>query len=236
MNSIKLLTLSLVGVTLLGTLTGCKKDEDEEEQKPTPELGICPDTNHPHMIDLGLPSGTKWCCCNVGASSPAAYGAFFAWGETEIKETFGWANYSHYVNSADAHYIDIGKNIAGTKYDAAHVKLGEGWTMPTVEQIEELHMKYKSKIWTDKNGVKGLLYTGPSGAQIFFPGAGYIETSNNVTYHRNETTQTRLWTSEEYSTGDEVGDNAYYMELSPSTFKKQNTIKCFGLSIRPVHK
>ena len=26
---------------------------------------LCPDNNHPHMIDLGLPSGTKWACCNL---------------------------------------------------------------------------------------------------------------------------------------------------------------------------
>lgn len=31
---------------------------------------ICPDENHPHWIDLGLPSGTLWKCCNEGASSP----------------------------------------------------------------------------------------------------------------------------------------------------------------------
>ena len=30
----------------------------------------CPDDNHPHMIDLGLPSGTKWACCNMGATKP----------------------------------------------------------------------------------------------------------------------------------------------------------------------
>ena len=30
-------------------------------------LTSCPDANHPHMIDLGLPSGTKWACCTVGA-------------------------------------------------------------------------------------------------------------------------------------------------------------------------
>ena len=34
----------------------------------------CPDNNHPHLIDLGLPSSTKWSCCNVGASKPEAYG------------------------------------------------------------------------------------------------------------------------------------------------------------------
>ena len=37
----------------------------------------CPDSNHPHMIDLGLPSGTKWACCNVGASSPEDYGGYY---------------------------------------------------------------------------------------------------------------------------------------------------------------
>ena len=43
---------------------------------------ICPDDHHPHAIDLGLPSGTKWCCCNVGASTPEGYGGYYAWGET----------------------------------------------------------------------------------------------------------------------------------------------------------
>ena len=38
----------------------------------------CPDDHHPHAIDLGLPSGTKWCCCNVGASTPEAYGGNYA--------------------------------------------------------------------------------------------------------------------------------------------------------------
>ena len=34
----------------------------------------CPDKNHPHVIDLGLPSGTKWACCNIGALSPEQAG------------------------------------------------------------------------------------------------------------------------------------------------------------------
>lgn len=41
----------------------------------------CPDDNHPHAIDLGLPSGTKRSCCNVGASTPEEYGNYFAWDE-----------------------------------------------------------------------------------------------------------------------------------------------------------
>lgn len=39
---------------------------------------LCPDDNHPHMIDLGL--GVKWACCNVGATAPEEYGGYYAWG------------------------------------------------------------------------------------------------------------------------------------------------------------
>lgn len=37
----------------------------------------CPDENHPHWIDLGLPSGRKWKCCNEGASSPEEFGDYY---------------------------------------------------------------------------------------------------------------------------------------------------------------
>ncbi len=42
---------------------------------------LCPDENHPHMIDLGLPSGTKWACCNEGASYPEEYGGYYTFGQ-----------------------------------------------------------------------------------------------------------------------------------------------------------
>ena len=41
----------------------------------------CPDNNHPHWIDLGLPSGTKWRCCNEGASTPEGYGGYYEFGQ-----------------------------------------------------------------------------------------------------------------------------------------------------------
>lgn len=45
------------------------------------EEQACPDSNHPHWIDLGLPSGTKWRCCNEGASTPEAYGGYYEFGQ-----------------------------------------------------------------------------------------------------------------------------------------------------------
>ena len=41
-------------------------------------------------VDLGLPSGTKWATCNVGATSPEESGLFFQWGDTKgYKVTLG---------------------------------------------------------------------------------------------------------------------------------------------------
>ena len=60
----------------------------------------CPDNNHPHMIDLGLPSGTKWACCNMDTEhpenqSPTNYGSHFAWGETEVKDVYNAVTYQY---------------------------------------------------------------------------------------------------------------------------------------------
>lgn len=47
----------------------------------------CPDANHPHWIDLGLPSGTQWRCCNEGASTPEAYGGYYQFGQVSSAPT-----------------------------------------------------------------------------------------------------------------------------------------------------
>lgn len=46
-------------------------------------------------VDLGLPSGTLWRTCNVGATKPEESGSYFAWGETVPKNacygsTYKW--------------------------------------------------------------------------------------------------------------------------------------------------
>lgn len=55
----------------------------EEKSFTTKGRNLCPDENHPHAIDLGLPSGTKWCCCNVGASKPEDFGGYYTLGEVQ---------------------------------------------------------------------------------------------------------------------------------------------------------
>ncbi len=133
------------------------------------EVPLCPDGNHPHMIDLGLPDGTKWACCNVGASSPGEYGGYYAWGETSEKSYYGSDTYSYY--NEDQGYIYIGDNISGTGYDAATANWGAPWRMPSLEQIKSL-LDNCSSVWTQVNGVNGRKFTGSNGNSIFLPAAG----------------------------------------------------------------
>ena len=130
----------------------------------------CPDDNHPHAIDLGLPSGTKWACCNVGASKPEDYGGYYAWGETSEKSVYNWDTYAYGSSWDNCQYI--GSDITGTSYDVACVCMGAPWRMPSHEQQVEL-VDNCTRQWTQQNGVNGILVTGPSGGQVFLPAAGY---------------------------------------------------------------
>ena len=49
----------------------------------------CPDDHHPHAIDLGLSSGTKWACCNVGADKPGSCGDYFNWDVNTVQKAWG---------------------------------------------------------------------------------------------------------------------------------------------------
>jgi len=131
---------------------------------------LCPDGHHPHAIDLGLPSGTKWCCCNVGANTPEEYGGYYAWGETHEKGRYYWDTYAYYIGWLNCE--NIGSDIAGTTYDVATVRIGDPWRMPSYEQMQELVYNCSCQ-WTQQNGVNGILVTGQNGGQIFLPAAGY---------------------------------------------------------------
>jgi len=129
----------------------------------------CPDNNHPHMIDLGLPSETKWACCNVGASTPEGYGGYYACGETEEKESYNWDSYLYGSNYSNL--VDIGSEYSGTSYDVAHVKWKGSWRMPTRTQCYEL-INYTTSTWGTQNGKKGRFFKGKNGGEIFMPAAG----------------------------------------------------------------
>lgn len=144
----------------------------------------CPDSHHPHLIDLGLPSGTMWACCNVGANAPKEFGGKYAWGETETKDVYNIKTYKFAKevnpNSYDGHYwiwmdyrfiyVYIGNNISGTDYDVAHVRWGKPWRMPTSTESQEI---CDNCTWVEYtlNGTAGYKVIGPNDNYIFMPKA-----------------------------------------------------------------
>ena len=139
----------------------------------------------PQVIDLALPSGTEWASCNIGASQPWEYGGYYAWGETVEKDLYNDVTYKYFEGEdtdgdgfydEDEESADLGENICGTEYDVAHMKLGDGWQMPTNEQFMELLDNCDRK-WTEFHGVKGLKFIGSNGNSIFLPAGGYRDNS-----------------------------------------------------------
>lgn len=137
-------------------------------------------------VDLGLPSGTLWAACNIGANAPEDCGDYFAWGETAPKEVYDWSSYN---------YGDIVDGLfAMTKYctspycglngfvdtltvleavdDAAAANWGVDWRIPTKEEWKELFLK-TTCVWATQNGVEGRLLTGVNGNSIFLPATGF---------------------------------------------------------------
>ena len=186
----------------------------------------CPDNHHPHLIDLGLPSGTKWACCNVGADTPEAYGGYYAWGETKEKSTYSWSSYIHCDGTQQTcHYL--GSNIAGTDYDVAHVKWGGSWVMPSRAQQYELISNCTYE-WTTVNGVKGGKFTSNiNGGSIFLPAAGY----RNASGLYNAGTYGYYWSS----TQNPSSTAAYGLYLNSSETDTYDDDLYFGQSVRPIY-
>lgn len=139
-------------------------------------------------VDLGLPSGTLWATCNIGATTPEDYGDYFAWGETEGyndgKTYFDWNTYkwckgsqstmTKYCTNSSSGYNGFtdDKTELDLEDDAAYVNWGPAWRMPSYEQFMELARNTTTE-WTTQNGVNGRKITSKTnGNSIFLPAAG----------------------------------------------------------------
>ena len=211
---------------------------DEYGTFALPNMNMCPDDNHPHMIDLGLPSGIKWACCNIGASSPEEFGGYYAWGETNEKNSYSIDNYQFYDSEGEfsdypymkENWINIGNNISGTKYDVARVKWGDEWYMPTYEESMEMLHEYTIAEDIFYNGVKGQKRTGPNGNSIFLPFAG--EYNGTIIYECNVGGFYWLGT-----TTNTYGYDADYFILGhPNQYWNGYDGKYFGRSVRAISK
>ncbi len=188
------------------------------------EVPVVPDG--PVAIDLGLPSGTKWASCNVGASKPEEYGSYYAWGETEEKEVYSEDTYKYYQNGS---YVNIGWDISGTEYDVAHVKWGGNWCMPTLDDIKELLNNCDSE-WTTLNGVNGEKFTSKiNGNSIFLPAAG--DRWGGDLYYAGE--DGKYWSSTWIRVHSDIAYFFYFDSGHAANWRGYSS-RDYGRSVRPV--
>ena len=108
-------------------------------------------------VDMGL--SVEWASCNLGASRPEDYGDYYAWGETSAKSRFFPPLFRY-------------KYSGKSPTDAAHVKLGGKWRMPTKAEFEDL-INNCTMTWTILNGISGQKFVSKiNGNGIFLPAAG----------------------------------------------------------------
>lgn len=210
-------------VKISGINTSSNSPGTSSSTRPT---GNCPDGNHPHLIDLGLPSGTKWACCNVGANKPESSGEYYSWGEVATKYRYNYKTYLHYSNGR---YINIGTDISGSRYDAAHVEWGGNWRMPTYNEAKELinNCTYE---WTVLNGVKGGKFTSKiNGKSIFLPASGLRGDSGL----EEQGVYGYCWSGTLNSNDD---THAYYLGCNSTNAFCNYWIRPCGHPVRPVRK
>ena len=209
---------------------------------------LIPDTHE--YVDLGLPSGTLWATCNIGARSPEDYGLYFAWGETtgykNGKACFDWSTYTYcnaasyvrltkYCNDSNSGDNGFSDNLVDLlpEDDAAYANWGSEWNMPTIAQFEELiNSSYTTTTWTTQNGVYGRLITskmpGYTDRRIFLPAAGYLG-GTTLTNER----QGYYWSRTLGTAGPHLGRLLF---LHPDELTTDENDRCCGRSIRPVRR
>ena len=194
-------------------------------------------------VDLGLPSGTLWATCNIGANNPEEYGDYFAWGETEGfnsgKTNFSWSTYKWCNGSYDSltkyntssEYGSIDKMTElDLEDDAAYVNWGPEWRMPSLGQFEELiNSSYTTTTWTTQNGVYGRKITSKkNGNSIFLPAAGYRYISS-LNY---DGSYGDYWSRSLHS--DSPGSAWRLLFYSSYIGTSNDYGRCSGRSVRPV--
>lgn len=192
-------------------------------------LTACGEKN---FVDLGLPSGTKWATCNLGAAEPTEVGNYYTWGGIEAKEKC--------YDEDDRFFQEIDDVKGHSKYneadglmeleavdDIATITLGNGWKTPSTADVQELIDNCSFELVEVEDGLNYFKVTGPNGNSIIFPAAG----DRFASFEPSMGKVTELWTSNlrDYDCG--LG-----MYISDSGARNQwGAVRYIGRVIRPVY-
>lgn len=199
----------------------------------------------PSKVDMGTKSGALWGSFNVGADKPEDFGDYYAWGETEVKDDYTWANYRfgtkttlNKYNTLSANGTVDNKRRLDPEDDVARVKIGGKWRMPTMEEQNELlDESLFTWTWTNLNGVEGYsVKCKANGNTIFIPVAGFWHDGNNTWLGKGGD----IWSDTLFPGNDsrfpQSGPwNAYSLLFTSSSHSEnQGSLRYYGRNVRPV--
>lgn len=140
---------------------------------------ICPEGEHPHLIDMG--NGIKWSCCNIGASDPYSAGNYYSWGETKTKTQYSMGDNEEY-NTGGYSY---GNYIACSSHDVAWVTSNGTLRMPSYSEFNSL-ISTCDITWVDYGSHGGAILTSRlNGNKLYISAGGW--NFNGTEYGRDET-------------------------------------------------
>lgn len=201
-------------------------------------------------VDLGLPSGTLWATCNVGADNPEDYGYHFAWGEVVPKSTYtfstykwmksgysDWTGCSKYTIPdgqtsgcwySNGTFVGDNKTELDLEDDAAYMNWGEGWRMPSRAQWYELSDTNNCTwTWTKLNGKNGYLVESKRNeASLFLPAAGY-----QLDRYKGADSEGDYWSRSLVTSNT---SRAYQMGFAWGDVDNEVEPRGSGFSVRPV--
>ena len=231
-------------------LRGLEYYYGDEKSFTTAANGVGGGIMNGHLyIDLGLPSGTLWATCNVGADKAEDFGDYYAWGETSPKTTYNWNTYQ-YCNGGSIDYFNSCNTL--TKYcdnshygyngftdslttlqaidDAATVNWGNGWRTPTSEEWIELYYNTTSTM-TTQNGVWGRLFIASNNMSLFLPASGYRWIGMDFVDDACYWSSSLCTTDQEYLVSP---DCAYFFGYFASDTRLGEGCRGIGFNVRPV--
>lgn len=127
--------------------------------------------------------GPYWADRNIGADAPWDYGLYFWWGDTTghrpgynfSPDNSAIYTYGKSVSELQSAGWVTSSGVLAPSHDAAHVKWGGAWRMPTDAEFSAL-INNCDWTWTTQSGVNGYVVRGRgayASNSIFLPAAGY---------------------------------------------------------------
>lgn len=183
-----------------------------------------------------------WATSNLSSSGlcakPEDYGDYYAWGETEPKESYSWSTYKFGTSSSGPlskynTYSSYGsvdnKTVLEPEDDVAHVKLGGKWRIPTDAEWTELMTKCTWTWVTNYNGsgINGRLVKATNGNSIFLPAAGYRSDADLAVAG----SLGRYWSSSLFTSTPLFAWDVYF---GSNNVRRYDDRRNRGLSVRPV--